>query len=255
LQFARSAGVAPSLTTATNITTDNDNDNDNDNSPPPSPSSSSARFAVGPIPAGFFGTRPSANDHNQSRARRVRLGDIHPGSWVVLMEKQGLNSSGDVDDDADADDYYDKEEDDIVLRYSFIRFSQASTEVALEDQKGQQNPIPIPVTDHNPNHNVIYVVGGLTDFLHSTVPGLDTSTWEKRVEEAECDFLASARDLHKRRSYERTKDMDIRTWEKRMIQADRRRAAGLPESKTREPGVDVGVLDEGRVRELLGRLL
>ncbi|KAL3447819.1 hypothetical protein BJX65DRAFT_276090 [Aspergillus insuetus] len=242
-----SLGVAPSYTTT-----------DIDNSPPPSSFSSSGRFAVGAIPAGFFGNRSITSDHNQSRARRVRLGDIHPGSWVVLIEQQGLNSSGDqdADDDDDDDDYYDKEEDDIVLRYSFIRIRQTSTDIAPEEQEQRQRPhTPELVPDYNPSPNPIDVLGGLTDFLHSTVPGLDTSMWENRVEEAESDFRASARDLQKRRSYERTKDMDIFTWERRIIAADQRRAAGLPEIKRRDPGVDVGILDEGRARELLARLL
>ncbi|KAL2830714.1 hypothetical protein BJY01DRAFT_226972 [Aspergillus pseudoustus] len=245
MQFSR--GVAPSLTSTANTTTDNDNST--------SSSSSSGRFAMGPIPAGFFGTRASASDHNQSRARRVRLGDIHPGSWVVLLEQQGLDSSGNFDGDDD-DGYYDKEEDDIVLRYSFITIRQTSADIAPADHEQQeQRHTPDLVPDHNPNPNLIDVVGGLIDFLHLTIPALDTSTWEKRVEEAERDFLASARDLQKRRSYERTKDMDIFTWERRMIEVDRRRAAGLPEITRREPSVDVGVLDEGRVSDLLGRLL
>ncbi|KAL3486668.1 hypothetical protein BJX62DRAFT_246582 [Aspergillus germanicus] len=257
LQFARGAGIAPSCTSTTNATTDNDDDNNN--SPPPSSLSPSGRFAVGPIPAGFFGTRPTTNNYNQSRPR-VRLRDIHPGSWVVLIDQQGLNSSGDFndddDDDDDDDDYYDKEEDDVFLRYSFIRIRQTSADIAPEDHEQQQRPYTLDlILDHSPNHNVIDVVGELSNFLHSTVPGLDTSTWEKRVSETEGDFLASARDLQKRRSYKRTKDMDIFTWEKRMIEADRRQAAGLPEIKRREPGVGVGVLDVGRVRELLGRLL
>jgi hypothetical protein len=250
LQFSR--GVAPSLTSTTNTTTDNDNDN----SPPPSPLSPSGRFAVGPIPAGFFGNSPTGNAQNKLRARRITLGDIHPGSWVVLIDQQGLNSSGDVVEDEDGDGYYDREEDDIVLRYAFIKIRQASADIAPEDHEQHQPPAtPDLIPAHNPNPNLIDVIVGLTDFLHSTVPGLDTSTWEKRVSEAESDFLASARDLQNRRSYERAKDMDIRTWERRMIEAERRRAAGLPEIKRKELGVDLGVLHEGRARGLLRQLL
>lgn len=46
----------------------------------------------------------------------------------------------------------------------------------------QQQKRPVP--------DLVEVVGGLTEFLRETVPGIDISTWEKRVEEAEKDFRA-----------------------------------------------------------------
>ncbi|KAJ5320670.1 hypothetical protein N7508_000953 [Penicillium antarcticum] len=126
----------------------------------PLPSLSSGKFAVSPIPAEFFGNRLAANDES-----RVRVRDIDPGSWVLLLDQKGRSSSDDDDD---------------FLRYSFVRIHQTSDEIAPEQQ--QKRPVPAP--------DLVEVVGGLTEFLRETVPGIDISTWEKRVEEAEKDFRA-----------------------------------------------------------------
>ncbi|KAJ9490293.1 hypothetical protein VN97_g2949 [Penicillium thymicola] len=144
--------ASSSVTTTTN----------NDKSP--LPSLSSRGFAVSPIPAGFFGNRLAANDES-----RVRVRDIHPGSWVLLLDQKGRSLSDDDDD---------------FLRYSFVRIRQTSDEIAPEKQ--QKSPVPVPVPD------LVEVVGGLIEFLRETVPRIDISTWEKRVEEAEKDFRARA---------------------------------------------------------------
>ncbi|KAJ6149089.1 hypothetical protein N7471_000288 [Penicillium samsonianum] len=150
LRFAYGEASSSVATTTTN----------NDKSP--LPSSSSGGFAVSPIPAGFFGNRLAANYES-----RVRVRDIHPGSWVLLLDQKGRSSSDDGDD---------------FLQYSFVRIRQTSDEIAPEQQ--QKRPIPVPAPD------LVEVVGGLTEFLRETVPGSDISTWEKRVEEAEKDFRA-----------------------------------------------------------------
>ncbi|KAL2808001.1 hypothetical protein BJX63DRAFT_410659 [Aspergillus granulosus] len=90
-------------------------------SPPPS---SSGRFAVSPIPAGFFGNNLAANDQS-----RVRVRDIHPGSWVLLLDQRDRSSSDD---------------DDVFLQYSFFRIRRTSTEFTPEQQ--QQNPSPPPIS-------------------------------------------------------------------------------------------------------------
>ncbi|KAJ5197380.1 hypothetical protein N7449_007859 [Penicillium cf. viridicatum] len=146
LRFAY-GGASSSL-----ITTAND-----DKSPPPS--SSSGRFAVSPTPAGFFGNHV-ANDES-----RVRVRNIHPGSWVLLLDQQGRSSSDD---------------DEVFLRYSFLGVCRTSAEIAPEQE--QQRPVPVP--------DLVEVVGGLTEFLRETVPGIDISTWDKRIEEAEKDLRA-----------------------------------------------------------------
>jgi hypothetical protein len=146
LRFAY-GGPSSSLTTT-----------DDNRSPPPS--SSSGRLAVSPIPSGFFGKHLAANDQS-----RVRVRDIHPGSWVLLLDQRGCSSSDD---------------DDVFLQYSFVRARPTSAEIAPEQQ--QQRPVSVP--------NLVEVVGGLTDFLRETVPGIDSSTCEKRVEEAEKDLRA-----------------------------------------------------------------
>ena len=98
---------------------------------------------MSPIPAEFFGKHLAANDES-----RVRVRDIHPGSWVLLLDQRGCSSSDD---------------DDVFLQYSFVRARPTSAEIAPEQQQ------EIPVSDPN----LVEVVGGLTDFLRGTVPEID----------------------------------------------------------------------------------
>lgn len=69
-----------------------------------------------------------------------------------------------------------------------------------------------------PAPNIIEVVGGLLEFLRETLPGIGISTFEKQVEELEM--------------------MDLT----------------LPQTGKRCVGVDGGVMDEKRARELLNLL-
>ncbi|KAJ5481635.1 hypothetical protein N7475_000447 [Penicillium sp. IBT 31633x] len=124
------------------------------------PSSSSGGFAVSPIPAGFFGNRLAANEDST-----VSVRDIHPSSWVLLLGQQGRAPS---------------DEGDVFLRYSFVRVRGTSAEIAPEQE--QQRAVPVS--------DLVEVVGGLTEFLRETVPGIDISTYEKRVEEVEKDLRA-----------------------------------------------------------------
>ncbi|CAI7618667.1 unnamed protein product [Penicillium palitans] len=123
------------------------------------PSVSPGRFAVSPIPTEFFGSHLAASDESRVGAR-----DIHPGSWMLLLNQQGSISSDD---------------DDILLQYSFIRTRLTSAEIAHEQQQQQ-----IPVFDSS----LVEVVGGLTEFLRETVPGIDVSKYEKRIERVEEDL-------------------------------------------------------------------
>ena len=148
----RFAYRGPSSALITTTTTDDD-----DKSPPSS--SSSGRFAVGPVPTGSFGNHLAPNDQS-----RVRLREIQPGSWVLLLDQRSRSSSDD---------------EDVFLRYSFIRIRRISAEIASEQQQQRSVPVPVP--------NLVEVVGGLTEFLRDTVLGIDISTCEKRVEEAEKD--------------------------------------------------------------------
>ncbi|KAL4776494.1 hypothetical protein BDW60DRAFT_213879 [Aspergillus nidulans var. acristatus] len=156
LRFAYN-GDFSSLTTPTTSTTA-----DVGNHSPPS---------VSPIPAGFFDNKLAPDDPS-----RVRLKDIPPGSWVVLVDSpepiqkvwekpRRSCSSGDGID---------------VLQYSFVRIRQPSIEIAPEQQQQQQTPGPVP--------NSVEVVGGLTAFLLETASGTNISTWEKQVEEVERDI-------------------------------------------------------------------
>ncbi|KAJ5787896.1 hypothetical protein N7457_002886 [Penicillium paradoxum] len=132
-------------------------DNDNEKSPP---SLSSGEFGVSPIPAGFFGNHGAANDQS-----RIRVRDLHPGSWVLLLAQRGRSSCDD---------------DDVLLRYSFVRIGRNSAEIAPEQQ--QESPASVP--------NVVEVIGGLAEFLRETVRGIDISAYEKRIEEIEKDLRA-----------------------------------------------------------------
>ncbi|KAJ5158757.1 uncharacterized protein N7500_008408 [Penicillium coprophilum] len=182
LRFAYEASSPITTTTTT----------ENEKSPPPFPSS--GQFAASPIPAGFFGNHLAAND--QSRIK-VRVRYIQPGSWVILLDQRGRSLS---------------DESDVLLRYSFVRIRGASADIAPENQ--QQSPVPAPAS------NFVDVVGGVTEFLRETVPGIDISPYEKRVEDV-------GKDLHTRR-------------------------ASLATGKRR---IDIGVMAESSARALLDQLL
>ncbi|KAK1149842.1 hypothetical protein N8T08_003398 [Aspergillus melleus] len=106
-RFAYEGAFSPPTTTT--ITTDDD-----DNSLPQS--SLSGRFAVSPIPAGHFAPPPEVNYRS-----RIRVRDIQPGSWVVLVDQPSHNL---IDDD-----------DDALIRYAFVRIGQTSTEIVPEQQQ------------------------------------------------------------------------------------------------------------------------
>ncbi|KAB8067061.1 hypothetical protein BDV29DRAFT_163811 [Aspergillus leporis] len=151
LQFAYEEASSSPTTSAT--TTDDD-----DNSPPQL--SFSGQFAVSPIPAGHFAPPPKINDQS-----RIRVRDIDPGSWVVLVDQRSCNSS---------------DGDNSLLQYTFVRIGRTSSETVLEKQ--QHRPPPV----------LLEVVGGLTEFLRGTVPGIDLFMWEKRIEDVEKDLRARA---------------------------------------------------------------
>jgi hypothetical protein len=143
-----------------------DDDDDDDNNNPPSPprgppprppplQSWPDRLGVRPIPAGFFGDELAPGDPS-----RVRLRDIQPGSWVVLVDRRDRSCRF--------------SHDNAFLQYSFIRVRRPSVEIAPEQQSSS-----------------VEVVGGLTDFLRETVPDTDIATWEKRVEEVGKDLVSA----------------------------------------------------------------
>ncbi|KAJ5124022.1 uncharacterized protein N7515_007847 [Penicillium bovifimosum] len=107
------------------------------------------RLGVRPIPAGFSDAGLAPDDPS-----KVRLGDIPPRSWVVLVDRQDRSCRP---SDGTA-----------FLQYSFMKIRQACAEIAPEQQS-----------------SLVEMVGGLTNFLRETVPGIDIATWEKRVEEVE----------------------------------------------------------------------
>ncbi|KAJ5704490.1 hypothetical protein N7536_000179 [Penicillium majusculum] len=111
-------GVVGGREASSSVTTTTNNDKS------PLPSSSSGGFAVSPISAGFFGNRLAANDELS-----VGVRDIHPGSWVLLLDQKGRSSSDDDDD---------------FLRYSFVRIRQTSDEIAPEQQQKDPSPSPSP---------------------------------------------------------------------------------------------------------------
>ncbi|KAF9888284.1 hypothetical protein FE257_008854 [Aspergillus nanangensis] len=230
--------------------------------------SSPDSVGVRPIPAGLFD-----DDIAPDNPSRVRLGDIQPGSWVVLVDRRdrGCRAS----------------DDNIFLQYSFMRIRQSSAETAQEQQSSS-----------------VEGVGGLTDFLRETVPGTDIATWEKRVEEVENELISAVTrpsppstpssidfatgEERANESFRRAAealagmsastpppDMDRPTWEKQMQEVYRKLAlyqpptnplSALPESDVstgEEPVEDVEgqgcigirVMDESRAHALLDQLL
>lgn len=235
--------------------------------PPPSPLQSLPDpLGVRPIPAGFFDDELAPDDRS-----RVRLGDIPPGSWVILVHRRDRSCRA--------------SDDTTFLRYSFMRICQSGADLAPEQQS-----------------SAVEMVGGLTDFLRETVPGTDCAVWETRVEEVERDLVSaftgpsppstpSSPDLttmeeRAAESFRRLAeastgmsastpppDMDRPTWEKQMQEVYRKLAEyqpptdplALPESaiSTEEPVVDVArercigirVMDEIWAHTLLDLLL
>ncbi|KAL2818220.1 hypothetical protein BDW59DRAFT_175201 [Aspergillus cavernicola] len=150
LRFAYK-GASSSLTTTTTV-------DDDDHSPPPW--SLPGQSAVSPISARFFDYKLAPNNPT-----RVRVRDIPPGSWVVLVDQRGRSCSSSDDNN-------------VFLQYSFVKICQTSAEIVPEQQ--QQRPVPVP--------NLAEVVGGLTNFLRETAPGSNVSTWEEQVKEVERDL-------------------------------------------------------------------
>ncbi|BCS18846.1 uncharacterized protein APUU_11674A [Aspergillus puulaauensis] len=98
-----------------------------------------AGLHVSPIPAGFFGSDPP-------RAI-VRVRDLHPGSWIVLVEQDSSSNSENV------------------FQYSFVRIRPVSAGIT-------------PGRQERPHIDDIEVVGVIMEFLRETVPGSDMSTHE-----------------------------------------------------------------------------
>ncbi|KAJ5130247.1 uncharacterized protein N7515_006286 [Penicillium bovifimosum] len=155
-----------------------DEDDNNNNDDPPSPprgppprppplQSWPDQLGVRPIPAGFFDDELAPDDPS-----RVRLGEIIPGSWVVLMDRR--DRRGRLSDDG------------AFLQYSFIRIRRPSPEAAAKQQQPQEQQRPPP-----PVSSSVEVVGGLTDFLRETVPETHIATWEKRLEEVERNLVSA----------------------------------------------------------------
>ncbi|KAF9894399.1 hypothetical protein FE257_007902 [Aspergillus nanangensis] len=218
-----------------------DEDNDqyrlyHESSPPrgpprPSPLQPSPdEFGVRPIPAGFFDD-PSS---------RIRLGDIHPGSWVVLVDRRDRRCRF----------------DNPFLQYCFMRIRHPA-EITPEQQSSSSS---------------VEMVGGLTDFLRETVPGtdmdMDMGTWENRVEEVERD-LGSA--FTRPSPASTPSSIDFATGEELANSAFRRLAEGsstppesdiFPEEEPVEVEVErercdvsVGCMAESRAHTLLSQLL
>ena len=158
---------------------DEDDNNNNNNDPPSPPRGPPPRppplqswpdqLGVRPIPAGFV------DELAPDDPSRVRLREIPPGSWVVLMDRR--DRRGRFSDDG------------ALLQYSFIRIRRPSPETAPKQQQQQQHQQeqqrPAPVSSS------IEVVGGLTDFLRETVPETHIATWVKQLEEVERDLVSA----------------------------------------------------------------
>ncbi|KAJ5522338.1 hypothetical protein N7527_006453 [Penicillium freii] len=232
LRFAHKV-ASSSLVTTTTTTVE-----DGDHSPPSG--SSLGQFGVSPIPAGFFDYELPPNDPS-----KVRLRDIHPGSWVVLVDLVDSSEQNSdhiqtvaempplpppppkchadltlsdlsnlrqpsADMDRQGRSCISSDDDGGFLQYSFVKICQTSAEIAPEQQ--QQRPVSVP--------NFAEVVGGLTNFLRETAPSSDVSTLEEQVEEVE---------------------RGLRT---------RRASIG-----TGKPCIDIRVMAKSRAHTLLNRLL
>ncbi|KAL4874301.1 hypothetical protein BJY04DRAFT_225153 [Aspergillus karnatakaensis] len=221
LRFAY-GGVLSSPATPTTTTTTTTGDLSN-NPPPAWPRPD--QLGTSPIPAGIFAIPPAPNDPS-----RVRLNDIPPGSWVVLVDSPeptqkgperprprprppppppprsqrpadgpppppSLSNPKQPAGNMDPQSRSRGTSDDInVLQYSFFKIGQPSTEIAPEQQPQMPSLAP----------NSVKVVGALTAFLleTGTVSGPEISLWEKQVEEVESEIrtrLASMRTSGSRR--------------------------------------------------------
>ncbi|KAJ5416089.1 hypothetical protein N7465_004784 [Penicillium sp. CMV-2018d] len=231
LRFAHKVASSSLVTTTTTV-------EDGDHSPPSW--SSLGQFGVSPIPAGFFDYELPPNDPS-----KVRLRDIHPGSWVVLVDlvdsseqnsdhiqtvaempplpppppkcHTGLTLSDrsnlrqpSANMDRQGRSCISSDDDGAFLQYSFVKICQTSAEIAPEQQ--QQRPVSVP--------NPAEVVGRLANFLREIAPGRDVSTWEEQVEEVERNL--------------RTRQASIGTG---------------------EPCIDIRVMAKSRAHTLLNRLL
>ncbi|CAG8897282.1 unnamed protein product [Penicillium egyptiacum] len=188
---------------------DDDDDGNNPPSPPRGPPLQSwpDRLGVRPIPAGFFDDELAPDDPS-----RVRLRDIQPGSWVVLVDRRD-RSCRFSDDNA-------------FLQYYFIRIRRPSAEIAPEQQSSS-----------------VEVVGGLTDFLRETVPETDIATWEKRVEEVEKDLVSA---LTRPSPTSTPSSIDLATAEERANESFRRLASastGMSAPST-PPDIDISTGEE-----------
>ncbi|KAF9884957.1 hypothetical protein FE257_000867 [Aspergillus nanangensis] len=227
-----------------------DDDNDNDDNPPSPPRGPPPRppplqswpdqLGVRPIPAGFFDDELAPDDPS-----RVRLGEIPPGSWVILMDQR------------DRRDRF--SDDDAFLQYSFIRIRRPSPETAPKQQQ-QQKPAPV--------FSSVDVVGGLTDFLRETVPETNIATWEKRLEEVERDLVSA---LTRSSPPSTPSSMRSSTDETTMDKILRRLNSASTENTPPETDISTGegpvvevesehcigvrVMAESRVHTLLNRLL
>ncbi|KAL3475937.1 hypothetical protein BJX99DRAFT_259013 [Aspergillus californicus] len=213
-----------------------------------SSSSSPGHSSVRPIPAGFFDYEIPPNDPS-----RVRLGDIQPGSWVVLVDSSAkmavetqywdelppgtelplpdwaiayLAATDPSDPDPtqpSASTSSSLSDDDTVvadngafLYYTFIEVRHPSADIDIAHENHQQRPF-LPIG--NPP---AVVAGGLTSFLRATAPGTDIATWDGQIEEVERDI---------------------------------RICTGRASIGTGNDSIDIGVMPERRARALLNQLL
>ncbi|KAJ5240660.1 uncharacterized protein N7469_002251 [Penicillium citrinum] len=178
----------------------------------PSPDS----LGVKPIPAGFFADKFAADDPS-----RVRLGDLPPGSWVVLVDRQARGARASRDSNS--------------LRYSFLRVRQSGADLSPEHPS-----------------RAVEMVGGLVDFLRETVPGTDLGPWETRVEEVERDLVSA----FTRPSPPSTPSSpDLTTMMERADESFRRAAEALIGMSAFTPPArygssDVGATDAGGIPEI-----
>lgn len=205
--------------------------------PPPSPLRSSPDpLGVRPIPAGFFDDELAPDDPS-----RVRLGDIPPGDWVVLVDRRDRSCRA--------------SDDTTFLQYSFMRIRQPCVEFSPERQSSS-----------------VEMVGGLTDFLREIVPGTDIAMWERRVDEVENELVSA---LTRPSPSSTPSSVDLPTMLERVNESFRRWAEASSETSPsstppesdisdgeepvveveRERCIDVGVMAESRAHILLDQLM
>ncbi|KAL4899957.1 hypothetical protein BDW74DRAFT_183273 [Aspergillus multicolor] len=140
--------------------------------PPPPPLPPPGQQGVSPISAGFFGKRNSGV--------RVRMQDINPDVWVLLVEiaRQHCNRSR----SSSSSDNNDEGDNNAPLSYSFVKRPRINLVPGCTAE--QQHEPPNSVLDLID----VDVAGNLAAFLRTTVPGIDTSTYERRLEDIEKDL-------------------------------------------------------------------